>query len=81
MEVQSFYRWKNQFDNWKKAEIEKDGVKTKIDAPAVIKKARTFVPLRAIAEISGAKSGLERRNSYSDNKKIVKERKWQWIIK
>lgn len=38
-----------------KAEIEKDGVKTKIDAPAVIKESRTFVPLRAIAEISGAK--------------------------
>ncbi|WP_455256701.1 stalk domain-containing protein [Peptoniphilus asaccharolyticus] len=38
-----------------KAEIEKNGQKTKIDSPAVIKESRTFVPLRAIAEISGAK--------------------------
>ncbi|MGO1581268.1 MAG: copper amine oxidase N-terminal domain-containing protein [Peptoniphilaceae bacterium] len=39
-----------------KVEIKKsDGSILKLDSPAVIKDSRTFVPLRAIAEISGAK--------------------------
>ena len=36
-------------------EIEANGKKIAIDSPAVIKDARTFVPLRAISEILGAK--------------------------
>ena len=36
-------------------EIEANGKKMAIDSPAVIKDARTFVPLRAISEILGAK--------------------------
>lgn len=36
-------------------EIEANGKKITIDAPAIVKNARTFVPLRAISEILGAK--------------------------
>ncbi|MDU6032304.1 MAG: copper amine oxidase N-terminal domain-containing protein, partial [Peptoniphilus harei] len=36
-------------------EINANGKKIAIDSPAVIKDARTFVPLRAISEILGAK--------------------------
>lgn len=36
-------------------EIDANGKKITIDSPAVIKNARTFVPLRAISEILGAK--------------------------
>lgn len=42
-----------------------DGSTIKIDSPAVIKNSRTFVPLRAIAEISGAKV------SWNDNTRTV----------
>ncbi|WP_245149628.1 copper amine oxidase N-terminal domain-containing protein [Peptoniphilus raoultii] len=36
-------------------EIEANGKKITIDFPAIVKNARTFVPLRAISEILGAK--------------------------
>ncbi|MDO5713603.1 MAG: stalk domain-containing protein [Tissierellia bacterium] len=35
--------------------VKADGTKVEIDSPAIIRQERTFVPLRAIAEISGAK--------------------------
>lgn len=40
-------------------EIEANGKKIAIDSPAVIKDSRTFVPLRAISEILGAKVDWE----------------------